>query len=335
MSEDAAPLVDAVGWIEAGDPVALATVVGTWGSSPRPPGSLLAVRADGRFSGSVSGGCVEGSVVTEALAVIARGTPRLLDFGVSDERAWAVGLACGGTLQVFVEPAGDAALLRRLIEDRPVALATELATGRHALVGPATVTGEFALDETTLAAARRALHADESLCVEGASGTVFVGVFNPPLRMIIVGAVHVAQALAPMAALAGFRVTVVDPRESFASAERFPGIALCHDWPDEALGRLRPDERTAVVAFTHDPKLDDPALEAAMRSPAFYIGALGSRRTHGRRCERLSARGFAPSDLLRIHGPIGLDLGGRTAAEIAVATLAEAIATRYGKRPAR
>ena len=159
---------------------------------------------------------------------------------------------------------------------------------------------------------------------------LFLNVNNPPLRMIIVGAVHIAQPLSRMAVLAGYDVTVVDPRGAFASEERFPGLALNHDWPDEALAALAPDGRTAVVTLTHDPKLDDPALSAALRSDAFYVGSLGSRRTHTRRIERLAAEGFEPDDLARIRGPVGVDIGARTPAEIAASILAEVIAALRG-----
>ena len=179
-----------------------------------------------------------------------------------------------------------------------------------------------------------ALRDNRSAAIEDPGGTVFARVFNPPLRMVIVGAVHISQSLAPMAALAGFEVTVVDPRGAFATDERFPGVTLSHQWPDEALEALAPDSRTAVVTLIHDPKLDDPALEAALRSDVFYIGALGSRKTHAKRLDRLRAQGFDDETLARIYGPAGFDLGGRASSEIAVAVLAEAIAASHGKRSA-
>jgi xanthine dehydrogenase accessory factor len=334
LSSEAEPLENALAWLGDGRRVALCTVVGTWGSSPRAAGSLLAVADDGRFEGSVSGGCVEGAVVAAALAVLKSGTPRLLDFGVSDAEAWEAGLACGGQLQVFVEPAADPSLLRRLLAERPIGLITDLAGGGHRLV-TAESAGAAAADAPDLAAARRALAADESRRIDAGGNPAFVTVFNPPARLVIVGAVHVAQVLAPMAALAGFAVVIIDPRRTFASPQRFPELTLVDDWPDEAVARLRPDVRTAVVVLSHDPKLDDPALEAALRSNAFYIGALGSRKTQAARRQRLSARGFGESDLARIHGPVGLDLGGRQAAEIAVAILAQVIAARHGRTEGR
>ena len=327
---DDTALARAAAWLAEGKGVALATVVATWGSSPRPPGSLLAVDGDGAFAGSVSGGCIEGAVIAEAREVIASGTPRQLEYGVSDEEAWAVGLACGGSMKVYVEKLTRPDLVHALRTQRPIALITQLENGSHALVTATDVHGDLVLSDETAAAARRALTEDRCALVD--HGT-FVRVFNPPLRMIVVGAVHVAQSLAPMAALAGFAVTVVDPRRAFATAERFPGVTLRHDWPDEALEDLAPDARTAVVTLVHDPKLDDPGLEAALNSPAYYVGALGSRKTHGERLRRLATRGFSDDALARIHGPVGLDLGGRAPAEIAVSILAQAVAARYRRDP--
>ena len=205
----------------------------------------------------------------------------------------------------------------------PVALATHLSTGAQALVLPGGVDGELALDERTLAAARQALLDDRSGRVETAEGAVFVHVFNPPKRMVLVGAVHIAQPLAPMAALAGYEVTIVDPRGAFATETRFPNVNLAEAWPDDALEKLGPDSRTAVITLTHDPKLDDPALGAALRSDAFYIGALGSRKTHAARLERLKNAGFDDDDLARVHGPVGLSIGAKSPAEIAVSILAQ------------
>ena len=331
MTDDDAVLVQARAWLAEGKGVALATVIGTWGSSPRPPGSLLAVNAEHDFVGSVSGGCVEGAVITEAVAAIADGKPRLLDFGVSDEQAWEVGLSCGGEMKVYVEKAPAANILEGLIGERPIALATRLESGAHALVRPRSQDGDFTLDEAALATARVALNENRGTTLEDPGGTMFVAVFNRPLRMIVVGAVHIAQALAPMAASAGFEVTVIDPRRAFATDARFPTIALRHDWPDDALAELRPDARTAVVTLTHDPKLDDPALIAALASESYYIGALGSRKTHAKRLERLRAAGCEEETLKRIHAPVGLALGGRKAAEIAVSILAQAVAASHGR----
>ncbi len=219
------------------------------------------------------------------------------------------------------------ATLERLLRDRdgksPVVLATNLKTGGERLVYPGDLDGGNGLDLDVAEACRDAFRSDRSRTVETGDGPVFLHVFNPPLRMIVVGAVHIAQPLARMAALAGYDVTVVDPRAAFATDERFPGVALLTDWPDDALETLAPDSRTAVVTLTHDPKLDDPALEAALRSPAFYVGSLGSTRTHAARLKRLAEAGFGEADLDRINGPVGLAIGARSPAEIAVAILAQ------------
>jgi xanthine dehydrogenase accessory factor len=224
-------------------------------------------------------------------------------------------------------------LLDRLIADRaakmPAALVTELGSGAQALVHDAAAPiGDLALDDAAIDQIRQALRSDDSGILESAGRRLFVHVHNPPPRLFLVGAVHISQALAPMAALAGYGVTVIDPRRAFATDARFPGVALRGDWPDEAMAELVPDRRTAVVTLTHDPKLDDPALASALRSPAFYIGALGSKKTHAARLERLAAEGFAAAELARIHGPVGLSIGALSPAEIAISILAEVTATR-------
>jgi len=317
-------------WLAAGRGVALATVVRTWGSSPRPAGSQMAVDAGGSFAGSVSGGCIEAAVIEEALASIGDGRARLLDFGVSDEAAWEVGLACGGRVQVLVERLKADALFDRLLtlraSRRPAALVSRLADGVQALVEADRVTGALALSADEFAQARARLVSGQSGVLE--DGQSFVRVHAPAPRLLIVGAAHIAQFLAPMASMAGFAVTLIDPRRAFLQEARFPGIALSGEWPDEAMARLAPDAGSAVVTLTHDPKLDDPALAAALASPAFYIGALGSERTHAKRLARLAEQGLA-GETQRIHAPVGLKLGGRQPGEIAVAILAQIIAVRH------
>lgn len=224
-------------------------------------------------------------------------------------------------------------LLDRLLADRaakrPAAIATDLDSGIQALVRLDDVRGDLALDTAMLEAARTALRADRSGILDIAGRRIFLQVSNPPLRMLIVGAVHITQALAPMAALAGYDVTVIDPRRAFATDQRFPDVKLVGDWPDEAMEKLRPDSRTAVVALTHDPKIDDPALSVALRSDAFYIGALGSKRTHANRLARLREAGFDERATARIHGPIGLTIGAKSPAEIAISILAQATAVLH------
>lgn len=206
---------------------------------------------------------------------------------------------------------------------RPAVLATHLKSGRQSLLEPSEVVGDLSFDATALAAIRQAVTEDRSTTIDTADGPVFVEVFNPRLRCIIVGAVHIAQPLARMASIAGYLVTVVDPRTAFASDARFPDVSLSTEWPDEALATLKLNRRTAVVTLTHDPKLDDPALAAALGSDAFYIGALGSKKTHAARLKRLQALGFGEADLRRIHGPVGLDINAISPAEIAVSILGQ------------
>jgi xanthine dehydrogenase accessory factor len=218
-------------------------------------------------------------------------------------------------------------LLKKSLEashrGRAAVLATHLKSGLQILLQGTDTEGELKLDAAALAAIRTAVSEDRSTIIDTADGPVFVEVFNPRLRCIIVGAVHIAQPLARMAALAGYLVTVVDPRTAFASDERFPDMGLSTDWPDEALEKLKPDRRTAVITLTHDPKLDDPALAAALRSDAFYIGALGSKKTHATRLKRLERMGFTEAQMARIHGPVGLDIGAISPAEIAIAIMAQ------------
>jgi len=206
---------------------------------------------------------------------------------------------------------------------RAVVLATRLSDGKEALVFADSASGDLADDQEVLANARIVLGGEASRSTGTTGGRVFLHVFSPPPRLIVVGAVHIAQALVPMAAMAGYDVIVVDPRRAFASDERFPNVTVSRDWPDEALAALKPDSGTAVVTLTHDPKLDDPALAAALKSDCVYIGALGSRKTHEKRLVRLTELGFGPADFARIHGPVGLSIGALSPAEIAISILAQ------------
>ncbi|TFG88428.1 MAG: XdhC family protein [Hyphomicrobiales bacterium] len=313
-------------WLRAGKGAALATVVETWGSAPRPVGSQLAISGDSEIVGSVSGGCVEGAVVAEALEALEDGRCRILEFGVSDDEAFAVGLACGGRIRVMVEPVGNGqgielglldALVAARAERRQIAIVTDTEDWSREIAGYETAAARF--------------DSDRSGFDEGRPEK-FIAVHNPPLRLAVIGAVHIAQPLLVMAEAAGYDVTLIDPREAFASVERFPGGRLVHDWPDAALGAYGLDARTAVVTLTHDAKLDDPALDAALRSPVFYIGALGSTRTHAKRVVRLKEAGISSAQIARIDAPIGLDIGSRSPAEIAISILAQM--TERLRRPA-
>jgi xanthine dehydrogenase accessory factor len=215
---------------------------------------------------------------------------------------------------------------------RRIALVTDLSCGRQAVFADGATEGDLELDDATVGRIHEALIHDRSTMLEMPAGALFIEIWNPPLRLAIVGAVHIAQALAPIAALAGLQVMVIDPRKGFAAQHRFRDTAVIADWPDEALAVLKPDKRTAIVTLTHDPKIDDSALQAALRSEAFYIGALGSRRTHVKRVERLIAAGFDMADVARIRGPVGLDIGAVTPGEIAVSIIAGIVAEMRNDR---
>ena len=306
----------ALAWIRSGQGAALATVIETWGSAPRRVGAQMVVSSAGEMEGSVSGGCVEGAVVLEALEALEEGQGKLLEYGVSDGDAFAVGLACGGTIRVLVEPIGTGGM--------PIEMLEALVEARAARTPVAYVT---ALDGSTRTLVREGneerFRKDRSGIEE--DGKTFVAIHNPPLRLVVVGAVHIAQALVPMAQIAGFDPYVIDPREAFGSQARFPDARVINDWPDAALCDLGVDTRTALVLLTHDPKLDDPALHIGLGSGAFYIGALGSKRTHAARVERMTDAGFNAHTIARINGPVGLDIGASGPAEIAVSILAQII----------
>jgi xanthine dehydrogenase accessory factor len=309
----------ALAWAREGRGAALATVVETWGSAPRPAGSQLAISGDAQIMGSVSGGCVEGAVVAEALEALEDGKGRLLTFGVSDDEAFAVGLACGGTIRVLVQPIGSVLpleMLRELVEARAARRQVAHLVNLESWEGRLTDGVGDPLEQAIKARFR----SDKSGMEEG---DWFVAVHNPPLRMVVVGAVHIAQPLLQMARLAGYDPLLIDPRDAFGAAARFPGETISHDWPDEAIAAFGLDARTAVVTLTHDPKIDDPAIRAALRSDVFYLGCLGSTRTHAKRVERLAAVGFTEAEMARIHAPVGLAIGAKSPAEIAVAILAE------------
>jgi xanthine dehydrogenase accessory factor len=296
----------------------------------------------------VSGGCIEGAVVHAALAAMkdkdGGSKSRLLEFGVTSEMAWEVGLACGGQVQVLVTPVpsgsagGEADVLSSLLAAvkarRSVVLLTALPTGEQRLYDPSTL-AHSDRDPAIAQAAMEALATDRCKELPSAGHSeqrLFVQPFCPPVRVMIVGAVHIAQPLSQMAALAGLEVILIDPRKAFATRERFPGVTLNTSWPGPALAEVGLDERCAVITLTHDPKLDDPALEAALRSPAFYIGSLGSGKTHAARLGRLRARGLPEDALARVHGPVGLALGARSPAEIAVSILAQLVAELHRER---
>ncbi|WP_022710322.1 XdhC family protein [Pseudochrobactrum sp. AO18b] len=302
------PLHIAQNWFEQGRKLALVTVLSVWGSAPRPAGSHLICDDQGNFEGSVSGGCIEAEVIAQALDVLVTGQARDLSFGISDETAWSAGLSCGGTIRLLIAPY-DAAMhdvVKQIVQAqhdrRRITSRTELATGQITLI-PAPDNAKITqLDETG-----------------------FIQTYRPQPHIVVTGAVHIAQALAQMAQITGYGLSIIDPRSGFATAERFPSVQLHETWPEEFFKTHQPDSFTALVALSHIPHLDDPALTAALKSDCFYIGALGSRKTHAKRLERLTAAGIEATNLERIHAPIGLAISAQEPAEIAVAILAEII----------
>lgn len=340
-------------WHQAGTPFALATVVSVRGSAPRAPGATMAVTADGTVAGSVSGGCVEGAVYEAAGEVLASGTPQLQSYGISDDEAFGVGLTCGGTIDVLIAPftAPDGRdrlheVTESVARGEPVAVATllpgaEAAGARLAVhaAGTRGTLGDQGLDAAVTDDAR-------GLLAQGATGrqwygahgerrmqevSVFIQTYAPPPRMLVFGAIDHAAATARMGSFLGYRVTVCDARPAFATRERFPTAdEVVRAWPHTYLSGTDVDARTVICVLTHDPKFDVPLLLAALRTPAAYIGVMGSRRTHLDRTARLREEGVSEADLARLASPVGLDLGARTPEETAVSIAAEIIQHRWG-----
>ena len=306
MAENDTVLSAARAW--RGEPMAIATVISTWGSAPRPRGSHMLVHADGRFEGSVSGGCVENDILQAAAEVIAGAPFQVRNYGVADAAAWEVGLPCGGEIAVMVQPVSaagfDPELFDRIADARDTGSAltvtTDLATG-HSDARP----------------------------IE--TGQVFVNRYDPPRRLLIVGAVQIAQALAQLATPLGIDTVVIDPRARFLTEERFPGVTLDDRWPDEAIAAYRPGPSTAVVTLSHDIKIDDPALIAALATDAAYVGALGSRKSHAARRERLAAAGVTADNIDRIDAPVGIDIGAIGPSEIALSIAAAMVGAFHAR----
>jgi xanthine dehydrogenase accessory factor len=318
---------EALAWRRAERAVAMACVVETSGPSPRQPGSRLVVDREGNFLGSVSGGCVEAEVIEAALETMRSGIPRLLEFGVGDETAWRAGLSCGGRVTVYVENVGpgQARILEALTNEyaarRACVLVTDIESGEQRLLRGDEFAGDPLRDLI-----EPQMREGCSALLQHAGRRWFVDVHLPPVRLVVTGATHVAQALAAAARIAGFEVTVVDPRTAFATPERFPETALIAEWPETALPGLGLDSYTAVALLAHEPRIDDPALGAALRAKCFYVGALGSKKTHGKRLERMRAAGFSEAELAQIHSPIGLAISAANPEEIGIAIAAEIIA---------
>lgn len=328
-------------WQARGEGVAVATVIRVVGSAPRPVGARMIVSSAGRMAGSVSGGCVETTVFGEMMDVLEGGSPRVLHFGITDDMIWDVGLACGGTIDVYLhrlDPELVRAFKERVEQRTPLALATVVRgpgpAGEPALVdGDGWVLGPGEPAAVQAAQGVLARRAEAGLVLDLGEGTeVFVEPFLPPPALYIMGGVHVAIPLARFAKELGFSVVVADPREKFANRERFPEAdQVLVEWPDEALAHLKVDAATYIVLLTHDPKIDEPTLAAALKTDAAYIGAIGSRKTHIDRFERMARWGVTAEELGRVYAPIGLDLGGRSPAETALSIIGEVVAVKNGR----
>jgi xanthine dehydrogenase accessory factor len=340
-----------VAWRKTGTRFALATVVRTWKSAPRPAGAVMAVAENGKVIGSVSGGCVEGAVYGLAQEVLESGTPQLATFGVGDEDAFAVGLTCGGVLDVFIEPVDDRAypmfdeVLARIGDEQSIAVATVVKpgpnSGRHILVDHRSADGSLGSDtddEAARFAARAMLTKTAVDTIDGDTEvqgrpelSVFVQSYAPARRMIVFGAIDFAGAVSRIGKFLGYRVTVCDARPIFATPERFPlADEVVVDWPHRYLTSQEVDEETILCVLTHDPKFDIPLLKVALETPARYVGAMGSRRAHADRVARLREEGVPDHLISRLRSPIGLDLGGRTPEETAVSIAAEIITATSG-----
>jgi xanthine dehydrogenase accessory factor len=309
-SLDLQVLAQARDWHAEGHKVWLVTVIETWGSAPRPPGALLALRGDGLVVGSVSGGCVEDDLIERVRHGERVDAPSLVTYGVTKEEAARFGLPCGGNLRLVQEPLRDVAWVDDILER----------TARHELVGRRLV---LATGRVTVEPARRG----EAFEFDGQT---LRAVFGPRWRLLVIGAGQLSRVLAQMALALDFEVTCCDPREEYHLTWDVPGTSFSKSMPDDVVLEMQLDPHSAVVALTHDPKLDDMVLLEALKSPAFYVGALGSRGNTAKRKERLELFDLAPAEIARLHGPVGLHLGGKTPAEIAVSILAEIIAVRNG-----
>jgi len=331
-------LSDVDGWQREGAAIALATVIQTWGSSPRKIGSKMALTLDGRITGSVSGGCVENAVVEAGVESLKTKRPQLLHFGVADETAWEVGLACGGSIDIFVNPLDTEYFqsLHPAWANESQAVNVTVIHGSDEILGREMLIFENGDVKGSIGNEWNdaVLKTGKETLAQGISRRVmlndtveiFLEVILPPPTLIIVGGVHIAIPLTSLAKTLGYRTILVDPRKAWSNQERFPHVdQLIQAWPEDAFGQIKINRSTAIIMLTHDPKLDDPALKIALPSSAFYVGALGSKTTHARRRERLLKDDITESQLSRLHAPIGLDIGAQSPEEIALAIMAEVV----------
>ena len=301
-------------WLQQKRRIALATVISTWGSSPRPVGGQMAIDEKGEIIGSVSGGCIEGAVISEGINSINDGKLRIKDYGISNDLAWEIGLACGGELKVLIQPLD--------LEDKIVYLIVDKIKRREIVkLRIDCSTGSKKIDDTL----------ENQISHFDSSKNEFIHIIDPKPRLFIIGAVHIAQALVSLANIADYEIILIDPRDHFATKDRFPNCKIINEWPDEALSKFHLDKSSHLVTLTHDPKIDDLALIYCLKENFGYIGSLGSKKTHNKRYDRLLEKGFNEIELSKIHAPIGLNINAKTPAEIATSILAEIINYRRKK----
>ena len=320
-------------WIKDNQKIVMITVVETWGSSPKPIGSKMIVNENKEFFGSVSGGCIESFIIQESLEIIKKNESfKIKKFKISNESAWNVNLSCGGEITVYLEEMSfRQKILEQIIQKQKnkleFALLTNLSTGENEIFEnnkPLNKNFEKFTDQIN----SYYLSKNNGVIKDS---NIFIECYNNPLKVIIIGAVHIAQYLTDFADKFDFEIYIIDPRNYFGTKERFPNVKIINEWPNEAFEKIQTNSNCALIGLTHDPKIDDPALQYALKKNFFYIGALGSKKTHKKRCDRLKKAGFTKSEVASIHGPIGIKLGGKSAPEIALSIIAQLVNEIYKK----
>jgi xanthine dehydrogenase accessory factor len=314
--------------------VVIGTVINTWGSSPRPVGSVIIINELGEFEGSVSGGCIEGAVIHEALEIMKTQKEKLIEFGVSDDTAWSVGLTCGGQIEIYLEPFDKLNKLLAPWFDKINTSGLLLLRPLNGALPEIIIDADVELLNTPMlglpdGTVKEAFKKNQAKLVNLDSGSIFLQPLITDHHIIIVGAVHIAQHLIPMLINLNFKVTLIDPRTAFANRARFPDIDVVHEWPQDILPNITINHQVGLVTLTHDPKIDNPAILNFLTTNAFYIGCLGSKKTHAKRTSFLKDEGFTEVDIEKISAPIGLDLGGRAPSEIALSIASEIISRKY------
>ena len=320
-------------WIKDNQKIVMITVVETWGSSPKPIGSKMIVNENKEFFGSVSGGCIESFIIQESLEIIEKNKSfKIKKFEISNESAWNVGLSCGGEITIYLEGMNfREKTLEQIIQKQnkklEFALLTNLSTGENKIFEKGRSLNKH-FEKFTDQINSYYLSKNNGVIKDS---NIFIECYNNPLKIIIIGAVHIAQYLTDFADKFDFEIYIIDPRNYFGTKERFPNVEIINEWPNEAFKRIKTNSNCALIGLTHDPKIDDPALQYALKEKFFYIGALGSKKTHEKRCDRLKKAGFTRSEIDSIHGPIGIKLGGKSAPEIALSIIAQLVNEIYKK----